>query len=29
VFGTVITGMDVVHGVLEGDVIERIELVGP
>jgi cyclophilin family peptidyl-prolyl cis-trans isomerase len=29
VFGTVITGMDVVDGVLEGDVIERVELVGP
>jgi cyclophilin family peptidyl-prolyl cis-trans isomerase len=27
VFGTVITGMDVVDGVLEGDVIERVELV--
>ena len=28
VFGTVIDGMDVVDGVLEGDVIERVELVG-
>ena len=27
VFGTVVTGMDVVDGVLEGDVIERVELV--
>lgn len=27
VFGTVITGMDVVDSVLEGDVIERVELV--
>ena len=27
VFGTVITGMDVVDGTLEGDVIERVELV--
>jgi cyclophilin family peptidyl-prolyl cis-trans isomerase/HEAT repeat protein len=29
VFGTVVTGMDVVDGVLEGDVIEQIEIVGP
>jgi len=29
VFGTVITGIDVVQGVLEGDVIERIDVVGP
>lgn len=29
VFGTVVSGMDVVDGILEGDVIERIELVGP
>jgi cyclophilin family peptidyl-prolyl cis-trans isomerase/HEAT repeat protein len=29
VFGTVITGMDVVDGVLEGDVIEQVEVVGP
>jgi cyclophilin family peptidyl-prolyl cis-trans isomerase/HEAT repeat protein len=29
VFGTVVSGMDVVDGVLEGDVIERIEVVGP
>ena len=28
VFGTVVSGMDVVDGVLEGDVIERVELVG-
>ena len=28
VFGTVVAGMDVVDGVLEGDVIERIEVVG-
>ena len=28
VFGTVVSGMDVVDGVLEGDVIERIEVVG-
>ncbi len=27
VFGTVIAGMDVVDGILEGDVIERVELV--
>jgi cyclophilin family peptidyl-prolyl cis-trans isomerase len=27
VFGTVVAGMDVVDGVLEGDVIERVELV--
>ncbi len=27
VFGTVVTGMDVVDGTLEGDVIERVELV--
>ena len=27
VFGTVVTGMDVVDAVLEGDVIERVELV--
>jgi cyclophilin family peptidyl-prolyl cis-trans isomerase/HEAT repeat protein len=27
VFGTVVTGMDVVDGILEGDVIERVELV--
>ncbi|MEP6782089.1 MAG: peptidylprolyl isomerase, partial [Acidobacteriota bacterium] len=27
VFGTVVSGMDVVDGVLEGDVIERVELV--
>jgi cyclophilin family peptidyl-prolyl cis-trans isomerase/HEAT repeat protein len=29
VFGTVVSGMDVVDGVLEGDVIERVEVVGP
>jgi cyclophilin family peptidyl-prolyl cis-trans isomerase/HEAT repeat protein len=29
VFGTVIAGMDVVDGVLEGDVIEQVEVVGP
>lgn len=28
VFGTVVAGMDVVDAVLEGDVIERVELVG-
>ncbi|HWI20750.1 MAG TPA: peptidylprolyl isomerase, partial [Vicinamibacterales bacterium] len=28
VFGTVVSGMDVVDGTLEGDVIERVELVG-
>jgi peptidyl-prolyl cis-trans isomerase B (cyclophilin B) len=27
VFGTVVTGMDVVDGILEGDAIERVELV--
>jgi cyclophilin family peptidyl-prolyl cis-trans isomerase len=27
VFGTVVTGMDIVDGTLEGDVIERVELV--
>jgi cyclophilin family peptidyl-prolyl cis-trans isomerase/HEAT repeat protein len=27
VFGTVVTGMDIVDGILEGDVIERVELV--
>ena len=27
VFGTVIAGMDVVDGILEGDVIQRVELV--
>jgi cyclophilin family peptidyl-prolyl cis-trans isomerase len=27
VFGTVVSGMDVVDGILEGDVIERVELV--
>jgi len=27
VFGTVVTGMDVVDGTLEGDVIERVEIV--
>ncbi len=27
VFGTIVTGMDVVDGVLEGDVIERVELI--
>ena len=27
VFGTVVTGMNVVDGILEGDVIERVELV--
>jgi cyclophilin family peptidyl-prolyl cis-trans isomerase len=27
VFGTVVAGMDVVDNILEGDVIERIELV--
>ena len=27
VFGTVVAGMDVVDGTLEGDVIERVELV--
>jgi cyclophilin family peptidyl-prolyl cis-trans isomerase/HEAT repeat protein len=27
VFGTVVAGMDVVDGILEGDVIERVELV--
>jgi hypothetical protein len=25
----VVSGMDVVDGVLEGDVIERVEVVGP
>lgn len=29
VFGTVTAGMDVVDGVLEGDVIERVDLVDP
>jgi cyclophilin family peptidyl-prolyl cis-trans isomerase/HEAT repeat protein len=29
VFGTVVSGMDVVDGVLEGDVIERVQIVGP
>jgi cyclophilin family peptidyl-prolyl cis-trans isomerase len=29
VFGTVVTGMDVVDAVVEGDVIERVEVVGP
>jgi cyclophilin family peptidyl-prolyl cis-trans isomerase len=29
VFGAVVSGMDVVDGVLEGDVIERVEVVGP
>jgi cyclophilin family peptidyl-prolyl cis-trans isomerase len=29
VFGTVLTGMDVVDGVIEGDVIERVDVVGP
>jgi cyclophilin family peptidyl-prolyl cis-trans isomerase len=29
VFGTVVSGMDVVDGVLEGDVIERVEVVRP
>ncbi|HQZ38890.1 MAG TPA: peptidylprolyl isomerase [Vicinamibacterales bacterium] len=29
VFGTVVAGMEVVDGILEGDVIERVELVGP
>jgi cyclophilin family peptidyl-prolyl cis-trans isomerase/HEAT repeat protein len=29
VFGTVVSGMDVVDSVLEGDVIERVEVVGP
>ncbi|MDH4065476.1 MAG: peptidylprolyl isomerase [Acidobacteriota bacterium] len=29
VFGTVVSGMDVVDGVLEGDVIDRVELVSP
>lgn len=28
VFGTVVAGMDVVDGVLEGDVLDRVELVG-
>jgi cyclophilin family peptidyl-prolyl cis-trans isomerase len=28
VFGTVVSGLDVVDGVLEGDVIERVEIVG-
>lgn len=28
VFGTVVTGMDVVDAILEGDVIDRIEIVG-
>ena len=28
VFGTVVAGMDVVDDVLEGDVIDRVELVG-
>ena len=28
VFGTVVAGMDVVDSILEGDVIERVELVG-
>jgi cyclophilin family peptidyl-prolyl cis-trans isomerase/HEAT repeat protein len=28
VFGTVVAGMDVVDGVIEGDVIDRVELVG-
>jgi cyclophilin family peptidyl-prolyl cis-trans isomerase len=28
VFGEVVAGMDVVDGVLEGDVIEGVELVG-
>ena len=27
VFGSVIAGMDVVDGILEGDVIQRVELV--
>lgn len=29
VFGTVVSGMDVVDRILEGDVIERVEVVGP
>ena len=29
VFGTVVAGMDVVDNILEGDVIERVELVSP
>lgn len=29
VFGTVTSGMETVDAILEGDVIERIELVGP
>ena len=29
VFGTVVSGMDVVDGILEGDVIDRIEVVAP
>lgn len=29
VWGTVVSGMEIVDGVLEGDVIERIEIVGP
>jgi cyclophilin family peptidyl-prolyl cis-trans isomerase len=29
VFGTVLTGMDVVDGVIEGDLIERVDVVGP
>jgi cyclophilin family peptidyl-prolyl cis-trans isomerase len=29
VFGTVVAGMDVVDAILEGDLIERVEIVGP
>lgn len=29
VFGTVVSGMEVVDGTIEGDVIERVEVVGP
>jgi len=29
VFGSVTAGMDVVDGILEGDVIQRVELVTP
>lgn len=29
VFGTVVSGMDVVDGIIEGDVIERVEVVAP
>ena len=29
VFGTVVSGMEVVDAILEGDVITRIELVAP